>query len=209
MNRELEMARELVKALEEKEQDKKVLLSSLKQGDTFVIGENEFLVRKQGEGQTEVISKNLIGDTVEFGDNINYRESNLREIVENEIQPMIEEKVGADNLIEHEVDLISVDKQNEFGKLMCKVRPLTFAEATESTELNNLLVSEELSNGYWTCTPWSTKERGWSYSLAFVSPSGCISNRICNINRGVRPFCILKSNIFVSREAYHENISTI
>lgn len=51
---------------------------------------------------------------------------------------------------------------------------------------------------YWTCTSWSTKERGWS-SVAVVSSSGYVDYYDCNFGFGVRPVCILKSNLFVSK----------
>ena len=120
----------------------------------------------------------------------------MKKLIESDIQPIIENAVGEDNIVEHDVDLTSVDMQNEFGTCRCKVRPITFDEARK---YNDLLVNKELNDWWWTCTPWSTEERGWKYSIAVVSSSGyfCISH--CNDNCGVRPFCILKSNIFVSK----------
>jgi hypothetical protein len=121
----------------------------------------------------------------------------LKKKIEDNCLPVFEKDFGKDNLVEHEVDLTSVDMQNEFGKCRCKVRPLTFDEARK---YNDLLVKKDLKDWWWTCTPWSTKERGWTYSIAVVSPSGYIRNDCCNFNFGVRPVCILKSNIFVSVE---------
>ena len=92
-------------------------------------------------------------------------------------------------------DLITVDGQ-KIGEVKCKVRPLTFDEARKYTELTP---NEELDDCYWTCSAWSTEERGWKYAITVVSPSGFISllNYYCEI--GVRPVCILKSNLFVSK----------
>ena len=129
-------------------------------------------------------------------DTRDYNKSSLKKLMDNEILKEIEAAVGMNNVVEHEVDLTSVDMQNEFGTCRCKVRPITFDEARK---YNDLLVNKDLPDWYWTCTPWSTKERGWEYSIAVVSGSGNILNRICNYDYGVRPFCILKSNIFVSR----------
>lgn len=177
---------------------KNVELATLKQGEVFKIGEHDFIVLKQREGETDVISKNLMAEDVMFdNDTRDYNHSQLKELIENEIQPVIEAAVGGDNLVEHEVDLTSVDMQNEFGTCRCRVRVLTFDEAREH---NDLLVNKELPDWYWTLTPWSTKERGWGYSLAVVSPSGIISGDGYFYGNGVRPFCILKSNIFVSKE---------
>ena len=177
---------------------KNVELATLKQGEVFKIGKHDFIVLKQREGETDVISKNLMAEDVMFdNDTRDYNNSQLKELIENEIQPVIEAAVGADNLVEHEVDLTSVDMQNEFGTCRCKVRVLTFDEARKH---NDLLVNKELQDWYWTLTPWSTEKRGWNSTLAVVSPSGRIYYDFCCSSYGVRPFCILKSNIFVSKE---------
>lgn len=197
MSKELDAAKELVKMLEEKEKQEKVLLSTLTEGDTFKIGEYDFIVLEQENGQTRVISKGIVAKNVVFDENTrDYNNSSLRSMIETEIQPMLESHIGAENMIEHEVDLTSVDMQNEFRRYKCKVCPITFDEVRK---YNELLVNKDLTDWYWTCTPWSTEERGWSHSMAVVSPAGIILGSNCFSYRGVRPFCILKSNIFVSK----------
>lgn len=194
----LEMARELVKQLEEAEKTNKVQLSELKAGEVFKIGEHDFIVLEQFAGTTSVISKNLMAENVTFDTNTrNYENSSLKKYIENNIQPIIEAEVGEENIVTSTVDLISVDMQHEFSnKCECAVRPLTFGEARE---YNNLLVNEKLNDWWWTCTPWSTHSRGYTRSIAVVSPSGIIGSSSCYGVNGVRPFCILKSNIFVSK----------
>ena len=197
MSKALDMARELVKKLEEEEKQSKVQLSTLNPGDVFKIGEHDFIVLMQCREETAVISKGFMAENVKFDeDSRNYKESNLKKVIENLIQPVIEAEVGSKNLIEHEVDLTSVDMQDEFGGFKCKVRPITFDEARL---YNNLLVNKNLNDWWWTCTPWSTEDRGWKYSISVVAPTGNFGNLICNLSLGVRPFCILKSNIFVSK----------
>ncbi len=190
----VEKALEILKSREKKE---KVVLSSLKPGETFMIGEHEFIVLEQSYGMTNVISKNLMAENVRFdGDTRDYNKSALKRYIEKEIRPIILENVGAGNLVEHSVALTSVDNQNEFDNCICDIRPITFDEARE---YNDLLVNEDLPDCYWTLTPWSTAERGWKYCISVVSPSGLILNDFCDNIIGVRPFCILKSNIFVSK----------
>lgn len=190
----VENALEILKSEEKKE---KVVLSSLKPGETFMIGEHEFIVLEQSYGMTNVISKNLMAENVRFdGDTRDYNKSALKWYIEKEIRPIILENVGAGNLVEHSVALTSVDNQNEFDNCICEIRPITFDEARE---YNDLLVNEDLPDCYWTLTPWSTAERGWKYCISVVSPSGYIFSNLCGIFNGVRPFCILKSNIFVSK----------
>lgn len=200
MSKELEAARELVKMLEEKEKANKVELSTLNCGDTFKIGEHDFIVLKQDmqNHTTKVISKGFMAENVVFDNNTrDYNKSSLKKLIEKDIQPIIENAIGADNLVEHEVDLTSVDMQNEFGKCKCKVRPITF---DETREFNDYLVNKNLDDYSWTCTPWSTADRGYKYSMAVVSPSGYVNNYDRGFGGcGVRPVCILKSNIFVSK----------
>lgn len=199
MSKELDMARELVKILEEKEnaQTDKVELSTLNHGETFKVGEHDFIVLEQKQGQAMVISKGFMAEDVVFdGNSRNYNESSIKKLIESDIQPIIEDAIGADNLVEHEVDLTSVDMQNEFSTCKCKVRPITFNEARR---YNDLLVNKDLDDWWWTCTPWSAEERDCRYSITVVSSSGGICYDYCNYDCGVRPFCILKSNIFVSK----------
>lgn len=195
----LEMARKLVKRLEEEEKKSKVKLCKLHPGDTFKIGDHDFIVLDQNEyaETTAVISKVFMAENIVFDDDTrDYSKSNLRKVIEEKIQPIIESEVGAENIVEDSVDLTSVDMQEEFSRFKCKVRPITFDEARK---YNDLLVNNELNDWWWTCTPWSTAERGWEYSIAGVASSGYISYGFCYFNCGVRPFCILKSNIFVSK----------
>lgn len=198
MSKALDMARELVKKLEEEEKQSKVQLSTLNPGEIFKIGEYDFIVLEQCEERTAVISKGFIAENVKFDeDSINYKESNLKKVIENQIQPVIEVEVGSKNLIEHWVDLTSVDMQDEFGEFKCKVRPITFDEARL---YNNLLINKSLNDWWWTCTPWSTENRGWKYSITVFAPSGGISYINCRRCYGVRPFCIFSSAIFESEE---------
>lgn len=178
----------------------KVQLSELKPGETFKIGKHDFIVLEHvGSGSaTKVISKGFMAENIVFDrDSKDYNTSNLKKVIERDIQPIIEAEVGAENIVEHSVDLTSVDMQSEYKDCTCKVRPVTFDEARR---YNDLLVNNNLDDWWWTCTPWSTNDRGRKYSVAVVAPSGCFFSILCHFNYGVRPVCILKSNIFVSKE---------
>ena len=198
MSKALEVARELVRQLEEAERKNKVELSTLAPGDVFEIGKNDFIVLEQMSFETKVISKDFMAENIVYDeDSRDYNESNLKKVIEDEIQPIIESEVGENNLVEHTVELTSVDMQHEFDDCKCKVRPITF---DETRKYNNLLPNKELDDWWWTCTPWSTAERGCKYSIAVVSYAGNFCNHFCHSHDGVRPVCILKSNIFVSKK---------
>lgn len=177
----------------------KIKLAKLEVGEAFDIGGYDFIVLEQDgqQGRTMVISKGIMKEQTVFDVKTrNYGKSALKELIETKIQPLIEKAVGKENVIEHEVKLTSVDMQNEFDPVICKVRPVTFDEARK---YNSLLADESLTNWWWTCTPWSTEERGWRRSIAVVCPSGVFGSDYYYNNCGVRPFCILNSYIFVSK----------
>lgn len=185
----------IISEVEEKE-IKGVLLGELKPGERFNTEIGKFIVLGHENGTTKVIQDDFFEEDVTFDNNsCDYTKSKLKKMFDEKITPAYE-KVFGDALVEHEVNLVSVDMQ-DYGKFKCKVRPITF---DESREFNKLIVKKELSDWWWCCTSWSIEERGWKYSVVVVSPSGCFNFNYCVSDCGVRPFCILKSNIFVSKE---------
>lgn len=197
MDKVLKLAKELVAAIEEEGQKNKVMLKDIPAGGKFEAGIGRFIVLEQKADCTVVITEGLYRKNEEFDDDCtDYKKSSLRELCDGEILNEFVAEFGEDNICENEAGLVTVDGQEVFGKLLTKVRPMTFDEARE---YNDLLVNKDLPDWYWTCTSWSTAERDWSYSVAVVSPFGIISRNYYYNGRGVRPLCILKSNIFVSR----------
>ena len=173
-------------------------LSELNPGDIFqTTGKRKYKVLEQCGDTTKIISLDLVKENVKFGDNTDYNKSNLKKMCDTEILKDFEEEFGAENIEEHTVDIITVDGQ-KIGVVKCKVRPLTFDEARKYTELTP---NDELDDSYWTCSALSTEERGWKYTFTVVSPSGYVYNCYCLSCNGVRPVCILKSNLFVSKVA--------
>lgn len=168
-------------------------LGEMKPGSKF---ENElgvFIVLGHDKGETKVITEKLYCEDVRFGETCNYMESNLKRMFDEKITPEFE-KVFGDALISKELNLLSLDMQ-QYGTFECKVRPMTFEEARE---FNELIVDKKLKDWWCTCPPWSTAERGWRYSVVVVSPSGFFISNYCSGVNGVRPFCILKSDLLVS-----------
>ena len=194
----IEKLEEVLAELKAKEQEdnSQVELSTLAAGQKFKTGIGNFIVLGHDENGTKVIQEEFFAEDVQFDSNSpDYTKSEIKKLFDTKILDVYEKEFGSDNLIEQTVSLKSVDMQ-DYGTFNCKVRPVTFEEARE---FNAFLVKPDLPDWWWTCTPWSTKERGWEYSVAVVSPRGYIScSGFLNLG-GVRPFCILKSNIFVSR----------
>ena len=193
----LKRAKELVELLEKQEKSCRVRLSELNPGDIFqTTGKRKYKVLEQCAEYTRIISLGFVKENVKFNDGTtDYNKSSLKKLCDTEILEDFEEEFGEENIETEISDLITVDGQ-KIGVVKCKVRPLTFDEARKYTELTP---NNELNDPYWTCSAWSTAERGWRYALAVVSPSGCVGSVNCGGSDGVRPVCILKSNIFVSK----------
>ena len=191
----LQKAKELVELLEKQEETGKVELSTLKRGEVFqTTGKRKYKVLEQYGDTTKIISLDLVKENVEFGDNTDYNKSNVKKLCDTEILKDFEEEFGAESIEEHTVDIITVDGQ-KVGSVKCKIRPITFDEAREYTDITP---NNDLNDWYWTLSPWSTEERGWSKSFTVVSPSGGFSCSYYNFANGVRPVCIFSSSIFES-----------
>lgn len=192
----LQKAKELVELLEKQEETRNVELSTLKRGDVFqTTGKRKYKVLEQYGDTTKIISLDLLKENVEFGKSADYKESKVKKLCDTEILKDFEEEFGVENIETHTADIITADGQ-KVGSVKCKIRPITFDEARGYTDITP---NPCLNDWYWILSPWSTKERGWEKAYTVVSPSGYIGfNYYFNV-LGVRPVCILKSNIFVSK----------
>lgn len=192
----LKKAKELVELLEKQEEADKVVLSMLKRGDVFqTTGKRKYKVLEQYGDTTKIISLDLVKENVKFGDTSDYKTSKVKKLCDTEILKDFEEEFGTENIETHTADIITADGQ-KLGTVDCKIRPITFDEARGYTDITP---NPCLNDWYWTLSPWSTEERGWEKAFAVVSPSGDFLSVYYGSEGGVRPACILKSNIFVSK----------
>lgn len=191
----LQKAKELVELLEKQEETGKVELSTLKRGDVFqTTGKRKYKVLEQYGDTTKIISLDLVKENIEFGDTSDYKTSKVKKLCDTEILKDFEKEFGEENIETHTAAIITADGQ-KLGTVDCKIRPITFDEAREYTDITP---NNDLNNWYWTLSPWSTKERGWGNRGTVVSPSGGVSIDYCVGDLGVRPVCIFSSSIFES-----------
>lgn len=188
-----EQVKQIMGSVEPKEE--KVAISTLEPGDTFKIGNVEFLVLEQEGETTAAIKKNLLVADMEFGENNNYAESQIRETCE-KFAVGIAGEIGAENLLEHSVDLTSNDGLKEYGEVKARASLMT---ADRYRKYVQILDTTKMDDWWWLATPWSTPAHGINYAVLCVSPSGFIRNCDFDFSYGVRPFCIFKSTILVSR----------
>ena len=163
-------------------------------GDTVKIGEHEMIALEQIGTATLLLRKDLLRESQEFGSNNNYDGSYVDDICR-EFAKEIAAIVGEDNILLHDVDLTSDDGLKDYGVIQRKASLLTTEQARRYV---GILDKFKLDAWWWLATPWSTPTHDDSGWIKCVSPSGLIDSGYYNYDYGVRPFCILKSNIFVS-----------
>ena len=163
-------------------------------GGTFKIGEDEFIVLNHLAEGTMVISKKLLCKSIKFGRDNNYDGSFVDDAC-NEFADKIMDIVGEDNLFECAVDLTSDDGLEDYGVIRRRMAPLTTTLYREYVEILDM---HKIEAWQWLATPCSTPKHGDSSCVKCVSPSGGLVNDFYNFGRGVRPFCVLNSSIFVS-----------
>ena len=164
-------------------------------GEIIKIGEYEFIVLEHSKETTAVILKDLLCNSEFSANDCDFKSSIVKKKLSdfgNEIVKII----GSQNLVPHGVDLTSNDGLKDYGKDLANMSLLTADLYRRYVEI---LDNYKLDKWWWLATPYSTSKHGYSEYILCVAPSGiiCISS-YCSINIGVRPFCILNSNIFVS-----------
>ena len=170
-----------------------IKLADIEVGDTFKIGEHELIVLEHVGDTTAVILKTLLPDQ-KFGATNNFDGSDVSETCD-QFGREIAGIIGVENIIHHTVDLTSNDGLKCYGTVG---RLCSLLTADLYRRFVEILDNHKPDNWWWLATPWSTKKHDGEEFVLCVSPSGCV---YCGYyrGRGVRPFCILKSDIFVSK----------
>ena len=165
-------------------------------GDVVKVGSHKFIVLEHREEGTALTCKELLRESEVFGAcNNNYVGSNVEEIC-NAFAEELAGIVGAENVLLHDVDLTSDDGLKDYGVVKRRVSLLT---ADMYRKFVEILDEHKPDTWWWLATPYSTPKHEHTSWVKCVSPAGDIRSDGCNYSGGVRPFCILNSNIFVSK----------
>lgn len=173
-----------------------VKLSELTQYDHFLDedGEEYILCKLFENGTASVLRADLLDKKMRFGKNNNWAESDWREYLNGEYLEVLEQKFGSDNIVEHKVDLTSMDGFDDYGYTMDKVAIRTFDEFRETSK--GVGLADDLE---WLATSNQTPSRGDAACVRCVGDVGDVSCNGCGWDGGgVRPFFFLKSSIVVS-----------
>ncbi len=171
-------------------------LSEVKTGKTFTVAGIEFIKFSGDEEKTIAVAKDCVFDS-SFGKNNNFAQSSILKQLRDEVLPKLEAAVGAENILEHETDLTSLDGLKTYGNVTSKISIPTF----DFYRNNVSLFDEHKCDGWWwLATPDTTPEHLNDRWCRCVSPDGGINYGDYDLNDGVRPFCIFVSSISVSCE---------
>ena len=173
----------------------KTKLSDKAVGDIVTIGDIEFIVLEHSKERTALLMKGLLAEDETFGDSADFETSNVKKILD-EFADDLAKIVGEENIIEHTVDLTSNDGLKDYGTARAKASLLTCDLYRRYVEI---IDKHKLDKWWWLATPYSTPTHGYEKIVCCVAPSGNINGNFSYYdNIGVRPFCILNSDIFVS-----------
>ncbi|MBP3478110.1 MAG: hypothetical protein J6K03_01335 [Oscillospiraceae bacterium] len=190
----IELTEEQAERIKAGLQEKDIRLGDAAAGDVVKVGEHEMIVLDHIDGATLLICKEFI-DTCTFGTSNNYDGSNADKACI-EFATAIAKIAGEDNVILHEVDLTSDDGLKDYGSVKRFASLLT---ADLYRKYVYILDKHKPDDWWWLATAFSTPVHDDDHWVKCVSPSGYFYyDRFSDYDYGVRPFCILKSDIFVS-----------
>lgn len=177
--------------------DKKVKLASVPVGETFKIGDEEWIVLEQSGDTTAVLKKDLLPGSHKFDNNTNnFAKSEIYSFLNDEYYVRLAALIGTNNICEHTVDLTADDGLKDYKKCKAYVSLLTCELYRKYTDI---MLKYNPEQWWWLATAYSTPTRGYNELTRYVCIDGTLHIGYRNYNGGVRPFCILKSCCEVER----------
>ena len=195
-NKKIELTEEQVKEIENSFDFNRVKLSDVPVGGTFKAGDLEFVVLEQHGLETSVILKEFWKSAQFDGSQNDYKESSIRKDLNVNFYEQLSSLVGKENIVKHTVDLTADDGRTDYGNCDDYISLLTCEMYRKYVYV---LEKHNPKKWWWLATSYSVKSNGWETSVRCVCGFGALYRNSCDISFGVRPFCILKSNIFVSK----------
>ena len=167
----------------------------VKEDGTFTVAGIEFIKFPAEGDRIPVMSKDILFRS-RFGSNNDLRNSTVLKKMEEDVLPKIIEAIGEENVLTFKTDLTTEDGLKPYGEMESKISlpTLDFYRANVAT-----FDKHKVNAWFWLATPESAQPHCDPDWTLCVAPSGDIYGGRCyGGDCGVRPFCILKSSIFVS-----------
>lgn len=170
--------------------------AEVKENTTITVAATEFIVLEKQDDKVICLTRDLAFEDEKFDKNSNnYATSDVKKKLDNEFLPKLVEAVGADNILDVDIDLTSDDGLDDYGSVKDKIGLLT---DSMYRKYNRIIENYPVDNWWWLATPYSTPHRGYRSLVRCVSRIGTLFIGSCGRNCGVRPFCIFSSAIFES-----------
>ena len=176
--------------------NKQSLFLGVKNGETFKVGEFEFIKFPDVNGKTPVVMKDIAFRS-RFGKNNDFRSSEILKRLEAEVLPKIIAVVGEENVCTFKTDLTTLDGLKVYGELEGRISLPTMDFYRANVDIFD---RHKVEDWWWLATADSAKPHYDPVWALCVSPSGYFNFVSFNFDRGVRPFCIFESSIFGSSE---------
>lgn len=168
------------------------LPNNLKVGDVFKdIDGDEWILLYRKNSEVGVLKKDSLKEMV-FGNNNNYNGCNIDKYLSNTYLPELKRKFGKDNIVEHEVDLFSLDGEDDYGVIKRKVSIPTL----DVYRANKKAIKKHIDKWFWLATPNSTPSGYGSDIVRCVDSGGGVVCGWYGSCGSVRPFFILKDSVF-------------
>ena len=171
-------------------------LAEIESGKLFEVAGIEFIKFADQSGQTVAVAKDVLFSS-EFGKNNDFATSEVKHALEKKILSRLEKAIGSENIIEHEVDLLSLDGDDKWGKIKCKISIPTMDFYRANVKMFDKYKPDKW---WWLATPVTTSAHYNDNWILCVAPAGIINDNLYGLNCGVRPFLIFNSSISVSCE---------
>lgn len=169
-------------------------LGDLNPGDVFKgKSETEYIVCGHEHFETYVVRRELLKETMEFGDTNNWAKGKIRKYLNGDYVQVIQREFGNGNIVAFERDLISLDGYNDYATCVDKVSVMNVMEYVKYHKYVG-----NCDFRYVLITPDSTPSGYGAFNVQCVFGDGRVRYGWCGRVFGVRPFFVLKSSIFVS-----------
>lgn len=167
--------------------EKAKVLEDLLPGAKFTYQDREYIRLGNEQGGILCITADLWRTEQRFGDNANYKESEIKELLEKEFWGKKKDK----NVLDYTMDLTSDNGDDSLGTCTAKVGLLTCDLIRKYYK-----VIPKYKDWWWTCTPWAYSSH--AISVRHVYSSGDLDYYGASSDSGVVPACILDGQTLIS-----------
>ena len=167
--------------------EKAKVLEDLLPGTKFTYQDREYIKLGNEQGGILCITADLWKTEQRFGDNANYKESEIKELLEKEFWGKKKDK----NVLDYTMDLTSDNGDDSLGTYTAKVGLLTCDLIRKYYK-----AIPKYKDWWWTCTPWAISS--FAGGVRGVYTSGVLGYYDAYTSIGVVPACILDGQTLIS-----------